>query len=121
MKIAVTSQNGDIQSPVDRRFGRAGKFIIYDTVSGKYSTAENVQNLNAEQGAGIQSAQNLINSGVDCVITGHCGPKAFKLLKAADIRIYTVPSSCNVEDAIKKFSNGELPPLNDADVEGHWV
>ena len=84
MRIAVTSRGETLDSPIAPRFGRAAGFVIVDTVSGESSFCDNVQNLNAAQGAGIQAAQNVARHGVDCVITGHCGPKAFRTLAAAE-------------------------------------
>ena len=78
------------------------------------------QNLNTPQGAGIQTAQHLINSGVKGVITGHCGPKAFRVLKAAGIAVYNCQAQ-TVKEAIEQFRAGMLQLAESADVEGHWV
>ena len=57
MKIAVSAQGPDLNSPVDPRFGRAAYFIIYDTDSRGFDVLRNVENAGASQGAGIQAAQ----------------------------------------------------------------
>ena len=77
MKVIVTSQGRELNSPVDPRFGRAKYFIVVDTETGDLSAADNSQNLNALQGAGIQAATNVIDAGAEAVVTGHVGPKAF--------------------------------------------
>ena len=77
MKIAVTSLGESLDSPIDQRFGRARFFVLYDLESGEWTVHDNTQNLEAAQGAGIQAAQHVVNLGVEAVITGHCGPKAF--------------------------------------------
>lgn len=120
MKVAITSQGKELSSPVDLRFGRAKYFIIADTDSGDFEAADNTQNLNAPQGAGIQSAQNIVNKGVEAVISGHCGPNAFRTLSAAGIKI-VVGAEGTVAEALEKFKTGELKELEGADVEGHWV
>ena len=51
--------------------------IIVDLSTMESETVENTQNLNLSQGAGIQAAQTIVENQVDCLITGHCGPKAF--------------------------------------------
>ncbi|NCB09994.1 MAG: hypothetical protein EOM73_17795, partial [Bacteroidia bacterium] len=51
----------------------------------KFEVIGNDQNLNSVNGAGIQSAQNVVNLKVNAVITGNCGPKAFMILKANDL------------------------------------
>ena len=57
MKVAVTSQDPDLNSAVDPHFGRAKFFIVVDTETGEFSAHDNAQNLNAVQGAGIQAGR----------------------------------------------------------------
>jgi predicted Fe-Mo cluster-binding NifX family protein len=120
MKIAITSTGDTLESKVDPRFGRAAKFIVYDTETGSYQANDNIQNLNAPQGAGIQSAQTVCGFGVGAVLTGHCGPKAFQTLSAGNVKIYTDVQG-TVNDAIEAFKSGNLSAANSADVEGHWA
>lgn len=120
MKIALTSQGENLEAPLDIRFGRAKNFIIFDTGARSFEVVPNVQNLNALQGAGIQAATTVAATGAEAVVTGHCGPKAFRVLEAAGIRIYTA-SETTVGRALEAFEEGTLTPLADADVNGHWV
>lgn len=120
MKIAVTCQADTLESPLDARFGRAKNFIICDTGSKSVAIVPNVQNLNALQGAGIQAATTVVSAGAEAVITGHCGPKAFKVLETAGIKVYT-STAATVKEALKAFEEGSLEALSDADVTGHWV
>lgn len=119
MNVAVTTGGSDWDAPVDARFGRARKFAVVDMEQRTLSIHDNAQNLNAAQGAGIQSAQTVVGLGVDAVISGHCGPKAFRVLKAAGIRIYTTQAA-TVKEAVDLFATGKLAEAADADVEGHW-
>jgi len=120
MRIAVTSQGRETTSPVDPRFGRAKYFAVVDTESGEWSVADNTQNLNALQGAGIQAGKNVVDLNVQAVITGHVGPKAFATLQAGGVRIYTGADG-TVADAVEQFQAGQLEETAAADVEGHWV
>ena len=120
MKVAVTAQGRELNSPVDPRFGRARFFIVADTDTGAFSVADNAQNLNAAQGAGIQAGRNVVELGVEAVITGHVGPKAFATLQAGGVNIYTGATG-SVADAIEQFKAGKLKQSTTADVEGHWV
>jgi predicted Fe-Mo cluster-binding NifX family protein len=120
MKTAVTSSGKTLDSPVDPRFGRAARFIVVDAPSGEFEAHDNAQNLNAAQGAGIQAAQTLSRLGVDVLITGHCGPKAFRTLRAAGIQV-VVGAEGTVREAVERFRKGELKPSEAADVEGHWI
>jgi predicted Fe-Mo cluster-binding NifX family protein len=120
MKLAVTSQGNYLQSPLDPRFGRARYFIVVDTETGAFSAVDNSVNLNAAQGAGIQAGKRVVELGVDGLITGHVGPKAFSALQAGGIKIYTGASG-SVADAIEQFKAGKLAAAASADVDGHWA
>jgi predicted Fe-Mo cluster-binding NifX family protein len=75
--------------------------------------------MNAAQGAGIQAAQLLVNLGVEAVITGHVGPKAFRTLKAAGVNIY-LSEAATVEEALHLFRENLLSRTDEANVQGHW-
>ena len=119
MKIAVSSQGHDLEAAVDPRFGRAAGFIIYDDQSGRHEYVSNQQNLQAMQGAGIQTAQNVARTGAKAVISGHVGPKAFSALQAGGIDIY-LSQSGTVQEALQAFTAGKLEKAQDADKPGHW-
>ena len=120
MKIAISARSASLESEFDSRFGRAPLFVIYDTDTREFASCSNTQNLQAAQGAGIQTAQNVANAGAQAVVSGHCGPKAFTVLNAAGITVYQAKAA-TVQDVIRQFENGELVAMNSADVEGHWV
>ena len=120
MKIAITTSGNNLNAPLDGRFGRAPKFIIYDLDTKTFEIIDNEQNLNAAQGAGIQSAQNIARLGVKALVTGHCGPKAFRVLAAAGIKIYNT-SAATVAEALDQYRAATIAEATSADVEGHWV
>lgn len=120
MKIALSSKGPTIEDFIDERFGRTPSFIIYDLDKESYHSLDNTQVLNSAQGAGIQAAQHVVNSGVEAVLTGHVGPKAFKVLKAAEVKIY-LARGLQVKEAIKYFKEGKLQLAESNDVEDHWV
>jgi predicted Fe-Mo cluster-binding NifX family protein len=120
MKIAFSTSGETLDSPLDPRFGRARRFLIYNLETETFLLVDNRQSLDSAQGAGIQSAETVARQGVDAVVSGHCGPKAFRVLKAAGIRIYSSDAP-TVRDALEKFRAGALVEASAADVEGHWV
>jgi len=120
MKVAISSQGSDLSSQVDPRFGRARHFVVVDTESDAIEPFDNTQNLNAAQGAGIQAAANVAQLGVEAVITGHCGPNAFRGLAAAGIKVY-VNASGTVAEAFEQMKAGKLDASDSPDVQGHWV
>jgi predicted Fe-Mo cluster-binding NifX family protein len=120
MKLVVTSQGNHLNSPLDPRFGRAKFFIVVDTETGAFSAVDNTLNLNAVQGAGIQSAKRVVELGAQALITGHVGPKAFATLQAGGVKIYTGAAG-TVAEAMEQFKTGKLAAAVSADVEGHWM
>ena len=120
LKVAITTTGENLEAPLDPRLGRAVRFIIYSLGSDTYEVLDNSQNLNAAQGAGIQAAKHIIQSGAKGVITGHCGPKAFRVLNAEGVAIYNCQAE-TVKEAIEQFRTGVLQLAQSADVEGHWV
>lgn len=120
MKIAFTATEPKLSATLDFRFGRALGFLIVDTETGETSYVPNEQNLNAAQGAGVQAAQNVASSGAKALVTGHCGPKAFRILSASDIAIYNT-EAVSVQEALDLFQNNQLTKAERADVEGHWI
>lgn len=119
MRVAVSSQAQSLDGPLDQRFGRARFFVVFDTETGETELRDNRVNLNAAQGAGIQSAQNVAALGVDAVVTGHIGPNAFRALSAAGVAVYTGAEG-TVAQALEALGRGELALASAPDVEGHW-
>ncbi|MBT7166155.1 MAG: NifB/NifX family molybdenum-iron cluster-binding protein [Victivallales bacterium] len=120
MKIAVSTSGTTLGSPVDPRFGRAAGFLVVDLDSDETEYIENTQNLRAAQGAGIQTAQNVANTGAEVVLTGHCGPKAFRVLGSAGVALH-VGAEGTVAEALARFQTGDWEASDGADVEGHWA
>ena len=76
MKIALTTSGETLEAPLDPRFGRAPRFLVYDTDTTAFEIVDNRAGLEAAQGAGIQAAETLARLGVRGLVTGHCGPGA---------------------------------------------
>ncbi|MBP2625871.1 MAG: Dinitrogenase iron-molybdenum cofactor biosynthesis protein [Firmicutes bacterium] len=113
MKIAITSHGEDRHSEVDSRFGRADYFILYDQETDTWDSLPNTQNLEAAHGAGIQAGQSLAKTGAKILITGHVGPKAFKVLDAEKITMYSMGDlTGTVEDALAAFLAGKLMTID---------
>ena len=118
MKIAVSTAGTDLDSLVGVLFGRAKNFLIIDEEQKEFEIKDNIQNLNAVQGAGIQAAKNVIDSGASVIITGHCGPKAFKVLEVAGVKVFCSESK-PIKDVLDQYAKGSLEELYAPDVEGH--
>ncbi len=120
MKIAFTSSGETLSSPLEGRFGRASKIIVFDTDSESLEIKDNRDGATAAQGAGTQTAEKVVRSGAKSVVTGHCGPKAFRVLKTAGIQVFTAASG-TVAEALRALEEGRLTALDAADTEGPWA
>jgi predicted Fe-Mo cluster-binding NifX family protein len=116
MKIAVTSKGKDLYAEVDPRFGRAAFFLIVDSETGEFEVLDNGENVNAFKGAGVQAARMISEKGAEILLTGFCGPNAFKAMKAANIRVANNASG-SIRDAIMSYLDGKLPLADGANVE----
>ena len=80
---------------------------------------DNSVGVSASSGAGVQAAERVARAGVEYLLTGHCGPNAFRALSAAGVKVITGVEG-SVEDALGKLARGELRASGGADVGGHW-
>ncbi len=121
MIIAFSVSSADPDGIIDGRFGRAQGFMLYDSADDSIRYVDNVQNLNAAQGAGIQAAQTVLKEGAECLVTGHCGPKAFRVLHESQTDVYLQMQGKKIREVAALVVNGQLQAAKNADVEGHWV
>ena len=119
MKIAVTSQGKDLDSPVDPRFGRAAYILIVDTRNNEVEVLDNSENVNAFKGAGIQAAVMVSDGGAEVLLTGYCGPNAFKTLNAAGVKVANDVTG-TVREALTAYRKGKLTFADGANVEASW-
>ncbi len=119
MKIAVTAKEPSLSSEVDPRFGRAPYILVVDSESMLYDVIDNRENADSLKGAGIQAASSVSEKGAQVLITGHCGPNAFRALKAAGIKVVSGAEG-KVEKAVSDYLEGDLKETEQPDTEGRW-
>ena len=119
MKIAVTSQGKGLDALVDPRFGRAPYFVIVDTDRDSVTFISNEDNVQAAQGAGVRTAEIVVGQGVDFVVSGNIGPKAFTALSAAGVKVICWADG-TVAEAVQLLKEERLRPVQGANVQGHW-
>ena len=107
-RIAITSEGPRLEDAVDPRFGRAAGFLLVDVESMEMSYLDNGSSQVLAQGAGIQAAENLVKAGVQVLLTGHVGPKAWTALKAAQIKVVQGVEDMSVGEAIAQFKAGSF-------------
>ncbi len=114
--IAVTSTGTTADSPMDPRFGRCAYFAVVDP-TGKIEHVPNAARA-LGNGAGIQAAKQIIDMGIEAVITGDVGPNAFRVLSAAGVKIFAGASG-TVAQAIEMLRRGDLRPVSSSTAPGH--
>ncbi len=120
-RVVVTATGDHADALVDPRFGRAPRLLLLDVASGRVDrVVDNAAGVAAAQGAGLQAAEAVARLGAQAVITGHCGPKAFRALSAAGIAVFTGAEG-TVADALASLKAGALERSEGADVGGHWA
>lgn len=117
MKICISSLNNKKDSNIDLRFGRCRYFAIYDDETKEFIFVDN-NNSVANHGAGVASAQKVIDNKVDVVITGNIGPNAMKLLTSAGIKIFEANNN-TVEEVVNQFKSNKLKEI-EKPVQSHF-
>lgn len=102
--LPVTGKDSEI---ISDNFGRCEYFLLIN--QNEYSYIHN-DNLDLVNGAGVKSAQLVIDLEVDVVIVPKLGEKASKLLKLADVEIYKSISR-NLNENLELFKENKLQSL----------
>lgn len=118
MKVVVTSKGNNIEADVDPRFGRCKYLMFVDTETMDAEIVSN-ESASAMGGAGIQTAQNVVNKNVDAVITGNIGPNAYRTLSAGDVKVFT-DAVGSVKNVVEQFKKGELDETEKPSVGSHF-
>ena len=118
MKVAVTASEPSLAAGVDPRSARCPCFLVVDTDDTSFEVVEN-PNAALGGGAGVQSAQLMVEKGVQAVLTGNCGPNAYQALSAAGIGVL-VGCSGPVSDVLEQFRAGRLHAVGRPNVVGKF-
>ncbi len=102
MKIAVPSMGDRAESIVSDRLGRCNYIITYDTESKKYVAIQNPGML-LQNGSGLKSANVVINSGANTLLSMEVGVKAYSVLMNAHVDVHLLKSRSSVKTAVNKF------------------
>lgn len=117
MRIVVTSNGTDLDAQASPVFGRCPYLIFVDTEDMAFEATENPA-LASPGGAGIQTAQYIIEKGAQAVVSGNVGPNAFRVFQSADIPVYLLESG-TVRNAVEAFMVGRLPTAGGATAPEH--
>lgn len=105
MKVLFAiEKDAGMESALDKRFGRAGCFLVYDMDEQRtLSVAEN-RFKNEGHGVGIKTATYVIEKGCHAVIGAQPGPKALSVLDQANVKVI-VEHNGTVKEALEKHKS----------------
>lgn len=120
MKIAITTESDNLDSPFHPRFGRATHFVIVDTETEEWAAYPNPA-LNASGGAGVQAAQFISQRGAQAVISGDFGPQAHSALAAGNVQMFLAPVNepLTARELLARYQQGQLKPVSAPTHAGH--
>lgn len=117
MKLAISTDEPELEAELDQRFGRCAWFVIIETETQEWTAHPNPA-ADAGSGAGLQSVQFLADQGVQAVVGPHFGPKAFTALEAAGIKPYAADGG-QAEGLLKKYLSGTLEAVSQPNASMH--
>lgn len=107
MKVAISPSGSTPDALIHRLFGRAEWFLVFEEGDAEVKAFRN-RYAETETGAGIGCAQDLVREGVEEVISGQVGPKAYEVLSRAGVKVYVAPPKVTVREAYEKFRASAL-------------
>jgi len=104
MIIAIPSSGKSIKSTVSNNLGRSNYIITYDTETKKYSSTPN-PGADLQDGSGPKTAELVVQSGADTLLSVEVGMKAYSVLAKARIKIELLKFGKTVKDAVENYLN----------------
>lgn len=87
MKITIPVEENTLDAKVSSSFGRAAYFLIFDTQSDEARFIDNPA-INSTGGAGILSAQTVVDAGADTLLTPRLGQNAADVIQDAGMQVF---------------------------------
>lgn len=109
MKIIFTAKGSNWDSSMDARFGRMEVLVTYDELNNELTSIPNKGTEDMEHGAGLQTAQKVLELNPDVIITGNgAGGKALKILEKSSVKVYIGAGDMSLKEAYEAYKNGQL-------------
>ena len=109
MKVSIPVEEKSLDSAVCVSFGRTPYFLFYQTESREAQFLPN-DAANAQGGAGIKAAQEIVDEKADALLTIRCGENAAEVLDGAGIKLYRTQYP-TARQNVEAFEKGELSVL----------
>lgn len=103
MNIVITATGNDVNTVLDKRFGRAAWFCLYNLETKETNFIQN-EYVNATGGAGTKVAELMVKLEVKKVISGDFGPKAKTMLEKFSIQMVTLQKEQKIKDIIRTLN-----------------
>lgn len=108
MKIVFTAKGANWDSQIDERFGRMEMLVLFDEEANTLEAIK-IDTEQIEHGAGLQTAQKVLNLHPDIIITGNgAGNKALDILKRSAVKMYIGAGAMSLKEAYDAYKNGQL-------------
>lgn len=109
MKIVFTAKGSEWSSQMDARFGRMEVLVTYDEQNDKLEAVSNNETEAMEHGAGLQTAQKVLDLNPDVIITGNgAGNKALAILQKSSVKMYIGAGDMTLKEAYDAYKNNKL-------------
>ena len=103
MKTVITAKGDQLSAYFDLRFGRGAYFCIYNHENESVEFIKN-QYKDAQGGAGTKVAEQMVELGINQIISGDFGPKAKELLNKFNIQMIAIQDdNANIESILNKI------------------
>ena len=109
MKVVVSAEGTNKESILDKRFGRAKNFILFNSDKNTYELIDNTAK-QGTHGAGPKAAQLVIENNADVLITGNLGPKAYTVIDETDIEVFR-GKEVSVQENIEYYLASKLEKI----------
>jgi predicted Fe-Mo cluster-binding NifX family protein len=113
MRIAITTETGNLDGTYCARFGRAAHFVFVDDETEEWQAYANPAR-DASGGAGIQAAQFISEHGAKAAISGDFGPKAYNALATGGIQMFLAPAneSLTARELLARYQQDQLEQVS---------
>ncbi len=110
MRIAIPVEKQDLNSNVNKSFGRAPYILFYNTVTKESFFLDN-RAVATRGGAGDRVAQVIADHGIHALLVLRCGEYAGEALRKAEVLIYKANPG-TAKDNLEAFLGERLPLLD---------
>jgi predicted Fe-Mo cluster-binding NifX family protein len=118
-KIGISSNGKDLDSMVSPALGICPYLCIVEWDNNKINSYKTIPNPSVSAGCtGINAAQELVNEGIEALLTGNIGAGSFNYLNRQGIDVYQVQTYGKVEDVVLEFFDNKLSLINNSNSPG---